>query len=292
MGQTAPSALVRAGHDEEIRGKVKHSKWDRRIRRADELAAVHPFATEVLQFYKHVTGLQQMLYLYFEDACDMTQRNSVPSSPRLDSSLDLLMPKFRQFLANLESLASQPIAAAAHELNVQQAGQHEDLLISCWENASDYQPALGKTEALLAWLFLQPYAENLADHSEHNLSRATSPHCPFCSGRPLVGVLRPEGDGAKRFLTCSLCSTEWAYGRIVCPACGEERVDKLAIYTATQFDHVRVEACDTCSHYIKTVDLTKNGRAVPVVDELATIPLNFWAYEHGYVKLQPNLLGI
>jgi formate dehydrogenase maturation protein FdhE len=31
---------------------------------------------------------------------------------------------------------------------------------------------------------------------------------------------------------------------------------------------------------------------VPVVDELATIPLNLWAQQHGYVKLQPNLLGI
>ncbi len=111
-------------------------------------------------------------------------------------------------------------------------------------------------------------------------------------GKPQVGVLRQEGDGAKRFLICSLCSTEWAYGRIVCPACGEETVDKLAIYTANQFNHVRVEGCDTCGHYIKTIDLTKNGLAVPVVDELATIPLNIWAHEHGYVKMQTNFLGI
>jgi formate dehydrogenase maturation protein FdhE len=53
-----------------------------------------------------------------------------------------------------------------------------------------------------------------------------------------------------------------------------------------------VEACDTCRYYIKTIDLTKNGRAVPVVDELATIPLNLWAHQHGYVKLRANLLGI
>jgi formate dehydrogenase accessory protein FdhE len=253
---------------------------------------MHPFAAEVLQFYRGVAGLQQMLYLYFEEAWGKAQRNPEPGSPLLDSSLDLLLPKFRQSLADLETVASQPIAAAAHELTFQPAGQLGDLLTSCWENISDHQPGLGKTEALLAWLFLQPYAESLADHSEHTLSSAASAHCPFCSGKPLVGVLRPEGDGAKRFLTCSMCSTEWAYRRIVCPACGEETVEKLGIYTASQFSHVRVEACDTCGHYIKTVDLTKNGRAVPIVDELATIPLNFWAYEHGYVKLQTNLLGI
>jgi formate dehydrogenase maturation protein FdhE len=40
------------------------------------------------------------------------------------------------------------------------------------------------------------------------------------------------------------------------------------------------------------VNLAKNGHAVPVVDELAAIPLSLWAIEHGYVKLQTNILGI
>jgi FdhE protein len=89
-----------------------------------------------------------------------------------------------------------------------------------------------------------------------------------------------------------MCATEWAYGRILCPACGNENVEQLAVYSSPQFDHVRVEGCDACRHYIKTVDLTRNGLAIPVVDELATIPLNLWAQERGYVKLQANLLGI
>jgi FdhE protein len=100
------------------------------------------------------------------------------------------------------------------------------------------------------------------------------------------------GDGAKRSLICSLCATEWEYRRIVCPACGEEEVSKLPVYVAEELPHVRVEACDTCRHYIKTVELTKDGRAVPVVDELAAIPLSLWASEKGYTKLSPNLLGL
>jgi FdhE protein len=198
---------------------------------------------------------------------------------------------FPRFLSDIEAIAPQPIAQSARDLCSQSAGQKQDLLTSTW-TASDFQPAPGKPEALLAWLFLQPYAEYLADYSEAAPSNGKRAVCPRCSGKPQVGVLRQEGDGAKRSLICSLCSTEWAYGRIVCPACGEENVDKLAIYTATQFNHVRVEGCDSCGHYIKTVDLTKNGLAMPVVDELATIPLNLWAQEHGYTKLQTNLLGI
>ena len=79
---------------------------------------------------------------------------------------------------------------------------------------------------------------------------------------------------------------------MVCAACGEQTVEKLAVYTAEQFRHVRVEACDTCRYYIKTVDLTKHGLAVPVVDELATVPLDLWAAEQGYTKLQPNVLAL
>jgi formate dehydrogenase maturation protein FdhE len=71
----------------------------------------------------------------------------------------------------------------------------------------------------------------------------------------------------------------------VCPACGEESVDKLPVYVAEELSHIRVEACET-------IDLTKDGRAVPVVDELAAIPLSLWAAENRYKKLSTNLLGI
>jgi FdhE protein len=89
-----------------------------------------------------------------------------------------------------------------------------------------------------------------------------------------------------------LCAHQWNFRRIYCPACGEEREPQMAFYSAPEISHVRVDVCDSCHHYLKTVDLTKYGYAVPVVDELATIPLDLWAVEHGYTKLQTNLLGI
>lgn len=65
-----------------------------------------------------------------------------------------------------------------------------------------------------------------------------------------------------------------------------------SIYTASGLDHVRVEACDSCNTYVKAVDLTKDGLAIPVVDELATVALNIWVDEHGYTKLEFNILGL
>jgi FdhE protein len=138
---------------------------------------------------------------------------------------------------------------------------------------------------------LQPYLECVVSRGAIPAQTGTR-CCPVCGEKPQVAVLRGEGDGAKRSLLCSLCSSEWEFRRILCPACGEEQEDKLPVYIATGFEHVRVEACDRCRTYIKAVDLTKNGLAVPCVDSVAAIPLGLWAEQSGYHTLQSNLLGM
>ena len=115
--------------------------------------------------------------------------------------------------------------------------------------------------------------------------------CPRCAALPVAAVLREEGHGAKRSLLCALCLQEWECLRIVCPACGEQDFDKLPVYTAEQFAHVRIDACDRCHHYIKTIDLTKDGLAVPCVDDIASVSLDLWARERGYTRLKTNILG-
>ncbi|HEX3130392.1 MAG TPA: formate dehydrogenase accessory protein FdhE [Thermoanaerobaculia bacterium] len=249
------------------------AKWDRRIERANELAARHPFAAEALSFYARIAGFQKSFYGGLEGHLEGS-----PGSLRGGLDLSVLRPWFPRYLSLIADIAPPPLARSAAELR-------SDVLEEFWAGGE-----LPAAESLIAWTFLQPYAERIADQA--GPVETQSALCPLCSRRPQVGVLRQLGDGAKRSLICSLCATEWEYRRIVCPACGEEDVNKLPVYTAEDLGHVRVEACDTCRHYIKTVDLTKDGRAVPVVDELAAIPLSLWASENGYTKLSPNLLGL
>ena len=116
--------------------------------------------------------------------------------------------------------------------------------------------------------------------------------CPICGSLPVLGILREEGHGAKRTLLCALCLTEWEYLRVVCTRCGEQQFDALPVYTADQFAHIRIEACDSCRSYLKTIDMTKNGLAVPLVDDLASVALDLWARERGYVRLRSSLLGL
>ena len=116
--------------------------------------------------------------------------------------------------------------------------------------------------------------------------------CPICASAPVAAALREEGQGARRTLVCSLCFTEWDYLRIQCPACEENRFDALPVYTADAHAIARIDACDSCRTYVKTIDLTRDGLAVPTVDDLASLPLDLWARERGYQRLYPNLLRI
>jgi FdhE protein len=129
----------------------------------------------------------------------------------------------------------------------------------------------------------QPYFERQALESKVHTTTVQST-CPFCFEKPVVAILRPE-----RSLQCRRCFTEWAFRRLLCPGCGEEDREKLPVYTSPEFAHIRVEACDTCRHYIKAVDLTRDGNAVPEVDEIAALPLDLWAMEQNYEALATNL---
>jgi formate dehydrogenase accessory protein FdhE len=267
------------------------SRWDKRIYRAKELAVAHPSASEVLRFYERIAGFQRALYSDIESECGHAKEARDPGTLRDELDLFVLLPKFPGFLTVVEKIAPAPLARSAAELIAQGAQHWQRLLQGCWRDA-DQQLMPSCVEAALSRIFLQPYAEYLADHTQQGSPDHLFSICPLCGGKPQAGVLRQEGDGGKRSLICSLCSNEWNFQRMLCPACGEENVEKLVIYTADQFEHVRIEACDTCRYYIKTIDLTKNGNAVPVVDELAAIPLSLWAIENGYSKLQANFLGI
>lgn len=91
---------------------------------------------------------------------------------------------------------------------------------------------------------------------------------------------------------CATCLMSWPFRRVVCASCGEEDPAKIGYYHSPQYDHIRVEACDTCRHYIKAVDLTRYGLAIPLIDEVAGAPLDLWIRERGYTKIEVNLLGI
>lgn len=177
--------------------------------------------------------------------------------------------EFRQFLNRLPSLGNSQVAANARTMLKRE--DHDEILHACWQ---------GEHDDFFARAFLQPSAE------------AANIDCAWCRRRPQVSVLRDAAQGARRALACALCSREWNYPRTQCPFCQEQDSDALPVFTAEDYGHLRVEACDSCQSYLIAVDMTKDGLAVPLVDELAAVTLNLWAQEQGYARRVPNLLGI
>jgi FdhE protein len=55
---------------------------------------------------------------------------------------------------------------------------------------------------------------------------------------------------------------------------------------------VRIEACDSCQRYIKSIDLTVDGLAIPEVDDLLSLSMDLWATDQGYERLEPSLAGV
>ena len=277
---------------------VANTACQQRIRRAERLAAQYPFASEILGFYGHLARFQQDLHLRIgRDGA--SEPRSAPVSPSGEHGKEWAsrpLPSRQnadatrsRFLEVVEEHGPDQLAQVARQLHAAPASSWSDLLDAVW-TATGEPPS--SPEEFLAFAFLQPYAEFVRSQFRLQLEGYADSQCPFCNRKPVLGVLRQQGDAGRRNLLCGFCLTEWEFRRIICPGCGQEDHAKLPVYTAETFPHIRVECCDTCQTYIKSIDLTKNGLAEPLVDELASIPLNLWAQERGYAKLHPNLLGM
>lgn len=243
--------------------------FDRRIERAKELGARFPESAKLLDLYAKLVALQKTIFA------------------GLDANADIrsLARHFPTLIRLVESEAPGPLVEFAQGcLETEEA--RENLLEAFWNSREEPDRAA----QFFARVLTQPYAELLASRVKaENPAGAT---CPGCSSKPVASIRRGEGDGARRSLLCSLCSLEWPYRRILCPGCGEEQKDHLPVFSSGEIDYILVEACDRCKKYLKSVDLTKQGLAVPEVDEVATVAIDVWAEENGYSKLETNLLGM
>jgi FdhE protein len=259
--------------------------WDRRIARAEQLGARRDATTALVAFYATLLAAQRDLY----DALKGRAR-WVPTGS-LARDLEVIRPAVGPLLRVVARSGPEPLAVDARRLLTDGNDAIDGALLSWWRAPSDQQ--------FFPKAVVQPYVQRLAelDITPADRSLPGAPNrCPFCSGTPQLSVFQAaEGDpsdtGSRRLL-CATCLGSWPFQRVRCAQCGEEDERKLAYFRAQEFEHLRVDACETCRSYLKTVDLTRLGIAVPIVDEVAGAPLDLWARERGYVKVELNLVGL
>jgi FdhE protein len=267
-----PLTRPQLGHDHPM-----EYSWDRRVARAHQLAAANEDARPLLTTYARLLELQS-------DAARALAQLSLTGG--IEQDLHALATAAHPMLTAAVTLCPLPVATAITRLLHSSDTVFAAALVHAWEDTA------GFTERFV----LQPYAEQLAARRiAPSIRRAAHGRssCPFCGGSPQLSILHADDarHGGGRSLQCAMCSTIWPSRRVVCANCGEEDEHRLAYYVATGLEHVRVDACDTCRQYLKAVDVTRLGHAVPVVDEIATSALDVWAVQHGYCKVELSLVG-
>ncbi|MGH9822648.1 MAG: formate dehydrogenase accessory protein FdhE [Blastocatellia bacterium] len=252
------------------------------IKRARVLGDRYRESTELLHFYARLLSSQKEIYDHIN-----SKKGWLPSG-NLEKDLPVLRPRMRKFLSSVESYGTEQLRQNAKELRKAGDDEIDGMLADQWSQPVDVQ--------FFAKAFLQPYTRLLGDLKINPSGRSLGPgenRCRFCDGKPQVAYLRSEeGEGGGRYLVCSACLSPWLFRRMVCPNCGEEDPAKLGYYNAPNYEHIRVDTCEACRCYIKCVDRTRAGIAVPLVDEVAAAPLDVWAREKGYSKIELNLVGL
>ena len=258
--------------------------WTKRIARARELARGNGAAAYLLAFYGELLTLQERIY----DSVRTELAGRATGS--LAQDVVVVRAHVPRVLRAISEHGPPALAREASRLLESDGGPAiDDMLIEYWRAPSGRQ--------FFAKAILQPYAQWLAEAGVEPVGRPLTRagnRCQFCGGAPQLSILHTtsELEGGGRQLLCATCLTTWPFRRVVCPFCGEEDDRKLGYFHTPELDHLRVDGCDSCRHYLKTVDLTRLGLAVPIVDEVAGAPLDVWACERGYEKIELNLLGI
>ena len=123
--------------------------------------------------------------------------------------------------------------------------------------------------------------------------------CPCCGSRPVASITRTSGESlGQRYLTCSLCATQWHMVRIKCSHCLSS---KSLAYQALQDAKtegnegvvsaaVQAETCDECGHYLKIVHTDRDPMVEAVADDLATLTLDLLVSESGKRRHGVNLM--
>lgn len=258
-----------------------NESWPVRIARAEQLAEEVGAAADLLRFYARL--------LQGQHQCAVALAQGA-----LTGVLDRDLPRLREAASAIFRIVAGEGPASlvdqARQLMRGGASALERSLADCWSSPSG--------DRFFAKAVLQPYAATLASRRVAPtgwpaVSGATA--CPFCGGRPQLAVLDlPDGrgEGGGRSLLCATCLTSWPVPRMCCAHCGETREGRLGYFHSPAFDHVFVEVCEACRNYQKRIDRSRLGVAVPIVDELAAAPLDLWAREQGYRKIELNLIGL
>ncbi|MEK6815074.1 MAG: formate dehydrogenase accessory protein FdhE [Nitrospirota bacterium] len=116
---------------------------------------------------------------------------------------------------------------------------------------------------------------------ESSLYQPVGRSCPVCGHPPALALLRGGLDG--RFLACGLCGTEWETDRLGCVHCGGLDPGANRILDVEGEEAFRLDVCERCRGYIRTVVVEKLDRPLYVpLEGVLMLHLDLVAEREGY----------
>ena len=136
--------------------------------------------------------------------------------------------------------------------------------------------------------WIKPFMINLrSDYFDKNTPDLTEwfdSTCPFCGYYPDISKIVESKENLKS-LHCSLCEHEWPFKRITCAICGNEDAQKLGFYTYEDDKKYRVDYCEECKGYIKSIRIPKEKEESGIdlaVENIISNFLDATAIDMGY----------
>ena len=153
-------------------------------------------------------------------------------------------------------------------------------------------PPDGPTLILASRELIKPFFHLLAGRAADAVSfeHWSEGNCPICGDKPGFARLSSKEEG-KRYLWCSTCDLEWGFQRLCCPFCKNSDHNKLRFLTTDFREELRIDVCEKCKGYIKTIDERKTGHEEATIflkENVASVYLDVVAEENGYVKHLPT----
>jgi len=140
----------------------------------------------------------------------------------------------------------------------------------------------------ILFLISRPFFTRLREVNPVDNLPWTEGRCPLCHGKPVMAKIETE---ERRRLHCSFCGTDGYYPRLGCPLCRASDTGKIVIFTSEQEEGFRIDACDSCGSYMKTITSSSGDMNFDVAD-LVSMPLDIVAQRKGYVRPSPNPVGM
>jgi FdhE protein len=107
-----------------------------------------------------------------------------------------------------------------------------------------------------------------------------SGYCPICGNEPILSILNQEGE---RNLVCRFCWHLWSARRVYCPYCTSTHDKDLHYFYNEEGKGARVDCCENCKKYIKTIDIRKMDRLIyPPLEHISRLHLDIKSQDLGF----------